>query len=259
MQLDAFEGPLDLLLHLIRRAEVDVHDIPIGPITDQYLAYLEDAGRLDIEPAGEFLVMAATLVEIKSRTIQPAGSEQQGGAVDLSANDEPDPRAELVKQLLEFKRYRDASEKLEERMHDWSSRHPAGGAAVDKDSLAEAVESMGGVELDELDVLDLVRAFERIVDAVDFTRAGEHEVFDDDTPIELHAEDIVDRLGRDGAAGRMTLQAMFEGRKRGEMLGLFLALLELLKQQRATVKQDQDLDAIVVELRPQTRDASATA
>jgi len=248
VRLDAFEGPLDLLLHLIRKAEVDIHDIEIGPITDQYLGYLEDADRLEIEPAGEFLVMASTLVEIKSRTIRPIG--EQGEAPEIEDDEGEDPRAELIRQLLEFKKYRDASDKLEERLESWKQRAPGGGAAVEGTSLAEAVESMGGVELEDLDVLDLVRAFERLVEAVDFTRAGDHEVVDDDTPIELHAEDIVDRLKRDSANRSMTLQRMFEGRSRGEMLGLFLALLELLKQQRATVRQDQNLGEIVVELKP---------
>lgn len=255
VRLDAFEGPLDLLLHLIRKAEVDIHDIEIGPITDQYLGYLEDADRLEIEPAGEFLVMAATLVEIKSRTIRPAGEDEV--AREIEDDEGEDPRAELIRQLLEFKKYRDASDRLEERLESWKQRAPGGGAAVEGASLAEAVESMGGVELEDLDVLDLVRAFERLVEAVDFTRAGDHEVVDDDTPIELHAEDIVDRIGREQNQKSMTLQRIFEGRSRGEMLGLFLALLELLKQQRATVRQDQNLGEIVVELKPRAYDTAA--
>src|SRR5687767_11780121 len=124
ISLDAFQGPLDLLLYLIRRAEVDVHDIPIAKIADQYFEFLKQIDEIDIDVAGEFIVMAATLVELKSRTLMPpskgegdgaseggaTAADPTGGGVDLS-----DPRYELVQQLLAYQRYRIASDELEQR------------------------------------------------------------------------------------------------------------------------------------------------
>ncbi len=252
VRLEAFEGPLDLLLHLIRRAEVDIEDVPLARITDQYLSHLAQLDRIDIDLAGEFLVMAATLMEIKSRLINPP---EEGSAGEREARDEDagDPRAELIRQLLEYKKYRDAADALEARREVWSRRVPVAPAKADQKALAEAIEDAGAVEMDDLDLLTLVAAFERIAESVDFGRVGEHEVVDDDTPIELHAEDLLDRLQREGEVGgergarRLPLAAVFEGRTRSAMLGLFLALLELLKQQRAGATQEGDV--IWVELR----------
>lgn len=260
VRLDAFEGPMDLLLHLIRKAEVDIHDIPIAMIAGQYIACLEGLERIDIEQAGEFLVVAATLMEIKSRMIQPVEEREER---DTSDDEGEDPRAELVRQLLEYKKYRDASDRLEERRQMWEKRYPVARAATDRESMTDAIAAMNeSVELDDVSITELVAAFERIVESVNFDRTGEHEVLDDDTPIELHAEDILDRIARDGHAieggqKRLTLQEVFVGRTRAAMLGLFLAVLELLKQQRATAKQDNDLGSIVLELKPKSDDAAA--
>src|SRR6266850_1744414 len=121
--LDAFRGPLDLLLYLIRRVEVSITDIPISQITDQYLAFLRQLDEIDIDVAGEFLVMAATLIEIKSRTLAPAKkgegegetASEAAGAEAIGGLDLTDPRYELVQQLLAYQKYRIASDELETR------------------------------------------------------------------------------------------------------------------------------------------------
>jgi segregation and condensation protein A len=261
VRLEAFEGPLDLLLYLIRRAEVDITDIPVSTIADQYMAYLSGIEKIDIDLAGEFLVMAATLMEIKSRMIQPAkpageGEEGGGAAANLLGETDAaaeDPRAELVRQLLAYKKFRDASQELESRKSDWDRRFPSGRAGIDNESLREAMLAAAeDVELDEVSLVDLASAFARIEASVNFDRLGEHTVTYDDTPIELHAEDILDRLKREGAPGavRMTLVSLFTGRSRGEMLGLFLATLELVRRRAVAVKQDTGSGEIVLELRP---------
>ncbi len=249
VQLAAFEGPLDLLLHLIRKHEVDIHDIPIAIVTDQYINHLRGIERIDIDLAGEFLVMAATLMEIKSRMLIPPGE----GAANTDASGEDDvgvvggvgldPRHELVQQLLEYKRYRDAADALNDRRMDWERRAPSAPAGVDD----EALRSDDELDLEDVNLIDLCEAFEQICATVDMTRLGDIEVTLDDTPIELHAEDLIDRLTREGAS--MTLQAVFEGRSRGEMLGLFLAMLELLRQQRMTARQDDQTGQIWIEVR----------
>ncbi|MFW5653435.1 MAG: segregation and condensation protein A, partial [Planctomycetota bacterium] len=136
VRLGAFHGPLDLLLYLIRRAEVDITDIPIAEITDQYMAFLRTIERIDIELAGDFLVVAATLMEIKSRMLMPPeeaedGAESSGDATAdaLTADglDRSDPRYDLVRQLLAYKRFRDAAAHLEERHEQWLNRFPVTG------------------------------------------------------------------------------------------------------------------------------------
>ncbi|MDG2021884.1 MAG: segregation/condensation protein A [Phycisphaerales bacterium] len=247
VRLSTFEGPLDLLLYLIRRAEVDIHDIPIVEITDQFLTAIATLGnddRLDIDAAGEFLVMAATLVELKSRTLSPKNAE---GDVESDQGDEEadDPRHELVRQLLAYQRYRSAAGRLDDRREEFAARWPVririGEAAAEEDA-----DETPALELDDVHAGDLFSAFERIMAAIDPTRLGEHEVEYDDTPIGLHSEDLLDRMSH-APDGKLSLQAAFEGRSRGAMIGLFLAVLELARQRRVLVRQE-DTGLIHLEL-----------
>lgn len=243
VKLSHFEGPLDLLLHLVRRAEVDIHDIPIHRITDEYLAFLKEIDSIEVDLASEFLVMAATLVEIKSRTLAPAGSADGDSEVPL-AGDITDPRHELVRQLVAYQRFRTACDTLQRIRNEFAQRYPVGRRASAADGSqapdpAADDETSLAADLEDIHILDLLAAYEKIVAAIDFTRMGDHRVEYDDTPISLHEEDIVDRLTRDPTRG-MTMRSIFEGRSRGEMLGLFLALLELARQQRVRVEQEGD-------------------
>lgn len=261
VRLDAFEGPLDLLLFLIRRAEVDVTDIPVAEITEQYMDQLEQIERIDIELAGEFLVMAATLMEIKSRMINPP---EQGEANDEGPDDQgaekADPRAELVKQLLDYKKFRDAADELDHRRLEWAQRAPVVPAASDEQLIRDAAEELGEIDMEDLGLSDLLAAFQEIVASVNFDRLGEHEVVADDTPIELHAEDLLDRISRDGVmhdgAPRLSLRGVMTGRTKPEMIGLFLAMLTLIRDQRIAVRQGEAGSDIELELR---KDADADA
>lgn len=277
VSLDVFQGPLDLLLFLIRRAEVDIHDIPVGLITEQYMGYLRQLARIDIEEAGEFLVMAATLMEVKSRMLAPKPE------VDESSPDAPlasvaaaeDPRADLVRQLLAYKKFRDAASALEERMVQWESRLPAAAAAV-PDAPAADADAESAVEIDDLDLIDLVEAFAKIIETVDLSRVGEHHVKDDETPIEIHEQDILDRLMRDGedliapttdgstgtSLRGLNLRRMFIGRTKPEAVGLFLAMLELMKQQKLLAWQDPavaGVEGIYLALKPATAPTAPAA
>mgnify|MGYP001795638535 CR=1 FL=1 len=242
VHLDTFEGPMDLLLYLIRKAEVEITDIPVTTIADQYLAHLEHIDSVDIDLAGEFLVMAATLMELKSRVVGMAGLKDEVGSAEVVRDENaPDPRAELVAQLLEYKKFRDAADALERHKDDWEARFPAAPAGVSADELREAFESMDDPELEDLDLLDLFEAFRRIADSVNMDRLGEHEVVSDDTPIEIHAEDILERVrSESGEGGQLPLFGVLHGRSRGEMVGLFLAMLSLIREQRLSFHQEQD-------------------
>ncbi|MCA9293049.1 MAG: segregation/condensation protein A [Phycisphaerales bacterium] len=257
VRLDDFEGPLDLLLHLIRKAELDVTHLSLARVTDQFLKHLEHVERIDVESAAEFLLTAATLLEIKSRHLGP--SVEAGEADDTETGPDAvaaidDPAAELLRQLLAYKTYREAGDTLERQREQWSLRYPAGQAGADKAALREAVPDE--LDMDELDLFDLVRAFQRIIDTVELSRIGEHTVGEDDTPIELHAADLVDLLHREtaqddeasartGKPRRYPLLSLLKGRTKPQAIGLFLAMLELMKQQRIRVLQERPDDSAV--------------
>ncbi|HKQ48280.1 MAG TPA: segregation/condensation protein A [Phycisphaerae bacterium] len=233
VQIDVYNGPLDLLLYLIRREEVDIYDIPVARVTEQYLAYVDTLKIIDPNIAGDFLVMAATLMEIKSRMLLPHPPAEQVEAEDLS-----DPRLELVRQLLEYKKFKDASLELgsaaEIAAQRWP-RVPAGGAP----------QPQSEIDLEEVQIWDLVAAFNKLMSAIG-AGATSHDVVFDDTPIALHATDILDRI--QGEGGEMSFERIFAGRTRAEMIGLFLALLELMRQQRVRITQSEIFAPIMIVL-----------
>ncbi len=221
-----FTGPLDLLLYLIRRDEVDVQDIPIARITEQYVEYVHLLEQLDPNAAGDFLVMAATLIELKSRALLPTppleGLDEAG-----------DPRAPLVRQLLEYKRFKDAARTLgraaEERARRFV-RRPA--------NLPQELE---GLQLEEAQVWDLLEAFGKVMTAVG-RGPGRHEITYDDVPVELHAAEIVAILEREGLA---TFQSLFDGQPdRMQIIGRFLALLEMIREHRVRAEQERTFGVI---------------
>ncbi|MGC9259689.1 MAG: segregation and condensation protein A [Phycisphaerae bacterium] len=236
VELDVYNGPLELLLFLIRKEEVDIHDIPIARITSQYLAHVELIRHLDVDLAGEFLVLAATLMEIKSRMLNP----QPVSALDagVSTQDLSDPRRELVEQLLQYKQFKDAANTLARR------------AEVEQQRFGRSASRAAGrtpLDLDDINLFALIDAFNAIMASVGHSAFG-HDVVYDDTPIGLHQADILDRLTRDGP---LTLQAMFAGRKsRSEMIGLFLAMLELIRMKKICVEQLEADGAIGIRLNP---------
>lgn len=250
VELEAYAGPMDLLLYLVRRHEIDLNDIPIAKLTEQYLEHLKVIETIDVEKAGEFLVMAATLLEIKSQMIAPAAEDSDAQADATAELDElgeaasEDPRMELVRQLLAYKRYKDAAINLEQRFDQWHQRY-AIAPAVKKQADHQDDAERADLELEDAHVMDLCEAFARIMDQIG--QRKDHEVTYDETPISLHAADIRDRLSREGG---MSLKRMFEGRQsRGEMIGVFLALLELVRDREVAVKQDEDSDGVSLVLR----------
>lgn len=245
VELDAYSGPLDLLLYLVRRHEIDLHDIPIAQLTQQYLEHLELIQKIDVELASEFLVMAATLLEIKSATLLPKPPADPDAPLQELA--QADPRYELVQQLLAYKRFKDASASLERRRQIWEQRYPVHPVqySLAHDPAQPGQQAQPDVDLEDVHVMDLFRAYCRVLESVG-QQPGAHQVIYDDTPITLHAEDILDRLGREGA---ISLQEMFVGRSsRGEKIGLFLATLELVRQSKITIAQDDASGQIRLEL-----------
>ena len=230
--LDVYNGPLDLLLFLIRRDEVDVHDIPIARVTEQYLKYIDLLQQLDPDAVSEFLVLAATLMEIKSRMLLPTPPPEEGD------EEIADPRLELVRQLLEYKKFKDAARYLEDTADVQAQKHPRIPVAPPKPA--------DEVELENLDIWDLFDAFNRLLEQTGGRRDAVHTVGVDDTPLALHAEDIVDALQR--ANGSKKFEEIFAGRDKPEMIGLFLALLELIRNRRVRISQDKAFGTIWIHL-----------
>lgn len=210
VSLDAFHGPLDLLLYLVKRNEVDVLDIPIANITDQFLEYLQVVRDLDVEQAGDFLVMAATLMEIKSRMLLPSGEDEE-------EQDQLDPRRELVKQLLEYRKFKDAATALEERAEQQGTR-------LTRLEPPEPVVDTGPA-VKPVELWDLVSAFARLMRETQALQPATIAV--DDTPQHVYEAQILDRVR---AEGRVLFRAVFTPPyHKARLIGIFLAILELIR------------------------------
>ena len=226
VQLEVFTGPLDLLLYLIRRDEVDIQDIPIARITETYIEHVQLLEQLDPDAISDFLVMAATLVEIKSRSLLPTPPLESEG-------EDEDPRAPLVRQLLEYKRFKDAARTLGHAADERFKRY------VRKP--ADLPPELQGVELEEANIWDLLGAFGKVMSAVGRGPAT-HDIKYDDTPVELHAAEIVAILEREGP---QTFEQLFDGPPdRMLIVGRFLALLELIRTRRMRAEQEGEFGRI---------------
>ena len=231
VNLDIFAGPLDLLLYLVRKEELDIYDIPIAKITDQYICYIEMLKSLDIDLAGDFLVMAATLMQIKSAMLLPRAEPEQLGAEDLA-----DPRVELIRQLLEYKKFKDAANLLEAAADQQKERFPR------PDSIIERLkpEAEPEIDLEQVSVWDLLEAFDAIMKATGTVIDISH--IKDDTPIDLYQIEILHRLQIEGP---MSFERLFEsGTNRAVMIGLFMALLELIRERLVWAEQSDALAEI---------------
>ena len=227
VKLAMFEGPLDLLLHLIREHQLDILDIPMAKITEEYLRYLALMQELDLDVAGEFLLMAATLIHIKSKMLLPPDEAAEG-----EAEEEEDPRAELVDRLLEYKKFKEAAQTLGLLETEQALLQRRGAPAIEL-----RVEGPLSVSL-----FELVRAFRDIL-----LRA------DAPTPLEITPEElnvgqrIVILLDRLAAESPIEFTSLFAGSsRRAEVIVTFLALLELLRRRLATARQTEPLAAIMI-------------
>jgi segregation and condensation protein A len=249
VELDIYNGPLDLLLYLIKRDELDIYDIPIARITDSYLGFLQQLKALskehglDINVAGDFLVMAASLMEIKSAMLLPKPPADPGSGESTAAQEIADPRYELVQKLLEYKQFKDRAFALEQQQDSHGQRFPRRPAFRDVPA-----DEPPPVDLEEVQVWDLLAAFQHLMKEVGQRRPRYHEVVYDDTPIDLHAADIADRLKREK---KLSLRQLMEGRKsRSEMIGVFLALLELIREKKILIHQGEESYDLVIEDAP---------
>ena len=231
IELDVYNGPLDLLLYLIRREEVSIYDIPVATIADQYMGYVEMLRELDLDTAGEYLVMASKLTEIKARMLLPRSGDEE--------EEEEDPRADLVKQLLEYKKFRDAADDLQKKAELRKQRFPRG--EVRQEPTDDEKEELN---LDEVTVWDLLHSFSKLMRET--MSATSKTIVYDDTPAETYMERVMGRLRR---MGRVLFEELFEDRTRAEIIGTFLGLLELVRLREVVVEQDAKTGEITIALR----------
>lgn len=232
VDLDDFHGPLDLLLYLIQRDEIDIYDIPIAHITKQYLASMEQLDVFNLDNAGEFLVMASTLMRIKARMLLPV---QRPGEED---DEDGDPRDELVRRLLEYKKYKEAAQALAGKSSD---REAYFGRGQEYGFLDQAGEDEPP-EL-SLSLFDLLRAVGNVLE--DMRAEGTHHVYTEMYTVEGQEEQIVHRIEREE---RFRFEEIFSGMKvKMEVVVTFIALLDLLKSRRVRAYQSDAYGEIWIE------------
>jgi len=232
IHLPVFDGPLDLLLHLIKKEEVDIYDVELGKITNHYLAYLGQMEALNLEVAGEFLVVAAQLIYIKSRTLLPMDQQLP----DDDEEDEEDSRWELIRQLVEYKKFKEAAESLDDharRQEQIFYRIPEPGS-----SPHPPPPGLGKVE-----VIDLVRAFQQVLQAAR-ERHGFREIYEDRHTVSEKIEMILDLL-QNVSSVRFT-DLFRDTSTRGEIVVTFLAVLELIRLKQITAFQTEVFGEIEV-------------
>jgi segregation and condensation protein A len=221
VHLDLFRGPLDLLVYLVRKHELDVTEIPVAKITEQYLEFLEVLQQLNVDEVGEFLEVASTLVEIKSRMVLPHGGEEIAAIED--------PREDLVLRLLEYKKYKDAASMLDERSRDWQQHYPRLASDV-----APRDADPAGQPIREVELWDLVSAMGRILR--ESQAVSPTTIVYDDTPIQVYMQRIHGKLTKER---RVAFSDMFvAGMHKSAIVGVFLAVLELARHHGVRTEQN---------------------
>ncbi|MDD3345231.1 MAG: segregation/condensation protein A [Candidatus Omnitrophica bacterium] len=231
IRLNMFEGPLDLLLYLVKKDHLNIYDIPIAEVTRQYLEYIDLMQLLDLEIAGDFLVMAATLMQIKSKMLLPASESPD-------EEEQEDPRAELVKKLLEYEKFKQIADNLREK--ETSQQDVFRRPKTEPPSGQEEAAKEGAYF--EASLFDLINAFSRALK--DVPREVFYEVIKDQFTVEQKVHDILHLLLIEN---EIRLSALFKKSKdKLEIIVIFLAILELTKMKEIVARQDAAFEDIVI-------------
>jgi segregation and condensation protein A len=250
VELDVFEGPLDLLLHLVKKHELSILDIPIAFVTEKYLEYLDAMAGLDIDVAGEYLLMAATLCHIKSRELLPSPEPFEDDAEPGAEGEEAevDPRADLIKRLLEYQKYKEAADQLGQR--PVVGRNVWGRGTPTEDAVSEGIDTDAIAPLAAFPVHKLIEAFDRVMRQAKVKVA--HDVLIDRLSVSQKIGELTDRLEIEG---RFAFTSMFaflrDGQPRSheeikhEAVVTFLALLEMAKLRLIAIAQHEDEEIFI--------------
>jgi segregation and condensation protein A len=231
INLEIFEGPLDLLLYLVKKDHLNIYDIPISRVTEQYIQYMNLMKLLDLNIAGEFLVMAATLMQIKSKMLLPA--EESLGAAE---EEEQDPRAELVKRLLEYEKFKQIAQELREKevMQQEIFKRPNTGVEKEKYSNKEVFF--------EASIFDLINAFSQALK--DVPKEAFYEVIKDEFSVEEKVHDLLHLLL---VVSSIRLSELFtKAKNKIEIIVIFLAILELVRMKEIVARQSQAFEDIEI-------------
>jgi len=230
VRLEVFEGPLDLLLYLIKRDEIDIYDISLERITQQYLAYLQAFKELNIDVAGEFVVMAANLIYLKSRSLLPV--DQQPPEEDV---EEDDPRWDLIRQLIEYKKFKEAAAQLQTREVEQERIFARVG-----DSTASEIAPLS---LGEVGIFQLINAFQQVIKRLE-TRENLQEIFGENFTVSDKIERILQTMANGKPIKFSELFARMASRV--EVVVTFLALLELIRLKQVRAVQPNEFDEIEI-------------
>ncbi|EOP50612.1 MULTISPECIES: segregation/condensation protein A [Bacillus] len=233
-KVEAFEGPLDLLLHLIHRYEIDIYNIPVAEITEQYLSYIHTMKDLQLDVASEYLVMAATLLQIKSKMLLP---KQEEDVPDNGEDFIDDPRQELMERLIEYKKYKQVAAELKEREQERAQLYTR--PPIDFTSFQQEEET--SLPLD-ITLYDMLAAFQKLMRRKKPKRPVTTRIARQEIPIEQRMSDILQQL--ETAEGRQSFSDLFVDEEREVMVVTFLAILELMKNQQIIIEQEHNFDEI---------------
>ncbi|WP_432355080.1 segregation/condensation protein A [Sporosarcina sp. A2] len=246
VKLEAFEGPLDLLLHLINRLEIDIYDIPMAQLTNQYIEHLHAMRVLELDELSEYLVLAATLIEIKSKMLLPVHEGEVFDDEDHEFGMEDDPRDELIARILEYKRYKEAAVQLKESAEE---------RAVHFTKPPAEAEAYGGVVPidtgDELNIFDLVGAFQRMLQRRRLKAPMSASITKNEISVGDKMDEIMSRIERKG--GTCDFEELFEEGDINGLIVTFLSILELMKRSDITVEQHGNFDRLQIRMQLEER------
>ncbi|WP_409297988.1 segregation/condensation protein A [Peribacillus sp. SCS-26] len=239
VKTDAFEGPLDLLLHLINRLEIDIYDIPVAAITEQYLSFIHTMKELELDLASEYLVMAATLLAIKSKMLLPK-YEEPSYEEDENFDLENDPRDELVEKLIEYRTYKQAAAEFKQLEQDR-------GMVFTKPP-SDLSEYAAGAEQDKQDLdvtlYDMLGALQKLLRRKKLQKPVYAKIEKQEISMESRMNDIMKHLQK--ISGRVKFQELFPVAEKPHIVVTFLSILELMKQKSIHVEQENNFSDIFV-------------
>ncbi|HLR66362.1 segregation/condensation protein A [Virgibacillus alimentarius] len=232
VKLNAFEGPLDLLLHLINQYEIDIYDIPVATITEQYMHYIHTMKRLELNIASEYLVMAATLLEIKSQMLLP---KQE--IVDEPDEYMEDPREELMQRLIEYRKYKQAAEQFKdkEQTNQIFTRPPV---EIDHDDVPQPIVK------GDISIYDMLHALDKVFQRKKWNEPKETKIKRAEISIEERMKDVL-QIVYDSETG-VAFDKLFTYHTRSNIVVTFLALLELMKNNQVFCMQEQHFNDLYV-------------
>ncbi|KUP06254.1 segregation and condensation protein A [Bacillus coahuilensis p1.1.43] len=240
VKTEAFEGPLDLLLHLINRLEVDIYDIPMSQITEQYLHFVHAMQEFELDVASEYLVMAATLLAIKSKMLLPKHEEELEEDVEML---EEDPRDELVEKLIEYRKYKEAAQELKQKEEErvlMYTKPPSDLSQFTKRDMEQSLQTL------DVNIYDMLGAFHKLLRRKKLQKPLSTRITRQEIPIERRMDEVKDQLAKMGRTSSFI--QLFEYETRDQLVVTFLAILELMKRNEIQVIQESNFTDIELRL-----------